>query len=463
MRATPSKRILIVDDELQILDFLRDLFGAIGWDVHCAPSGIEGIEKLERERYDVVLTDLKMPGADGIEVLRTSKKIQSDAEVILMTAYGTVDSAIEAMRAGAFHFLLKPFRAEEVRHLVDRAFAQRQLKRENLFLKAAARGQHQIRAVIGTGAAIQEAVSRAQRLADTETPVLIEGEHGAGRGFFARIVHYHSSRSGGLFVPVHCAGLPEDLLESTLFGHAAGAFSRAMLAHAGKAELANHGTIYLADIDRAAVPIQEKILRLLTTKTLSPVGSEADVEIDVRLVASSTADIESLAGKGKFLEDLRDALLPGLIRLTPLRERAEDIPLLLHHYLYEANRDRKKPLRGFSEAAVSALSAYSWPGNIRELIELVRSISSRKKQGTLVTVADIPPDILYGRKRRGVPDESWAAPSPPDLLDTIEDLDKQMVLQALALADGDKEKAAGLLHIEVTALDELMREKGVEE
>ncbi|MBI5418738.1 MAG: sigma-54-dependent Fis family transcriptional regulator [Deltaproteobacteria bacterium] len=462
MRASLRRRILIVDDEPQILTFLRDLFQSHGWDVYDASCGTEGIEKLERERYDVVLTDLKMPGADGIEVLRTVKKIQSDAEVVLMTAYGTVDSAIEAMRAGAFHFLMKPFRSEEVIHLVEKAYGHRQLKRENLFLKAEVRGRHQLQAVVGTSGAIQEVIAQVQRLADTDTPVLIEGERGTGRGFFARVIHFNSSRAGGLFVPAVCAGVREDLLESNLFGHAAGAYRQATLPRAGKIELANHGTIYLADIDKAGAGIQERILRLLTRKTISPVGSGQEIEVDVRLVASTQSDPGKPALSDKFPGALRDALEPGTIRLSPLRKSSEDIPLLLHHFLFEANRDRKKPLRGFSEAAVSALAAYTWPGNVRELTELVRAISSRKKQGTVVDAADLPTEILYGRKRRGASDQPSAAKQDTDIRDAIESLEKPMVLQALALAEGDKEKAAELLHIDVAALVELIRQHGIE-
>jgi DNA-binding NtrC family response regulator len=463
MRPTPPKRILVIEDEPAILGFLLNLFRSEGWDVHEASSGSEGIEKLEKERFDVILTDLKLPGADGIEVLRTAKKIQSDAEVVLMTGYGTVDSAIEAMRAGAFHFLMKPFRAEEVLHLVDKAYDRRQLTRENLFLRAEARGKYQVQSVVGTSPAIQESLFRVQQLADTETPVLIEGERGTGRGFFARILHYQSARSGGLFVPVTCGGIPEELLESELFGYAQGAYQRAMLPRAGKAELASRGTLYLADIENAGTRIQEKILRLLTTKTVSHVGSDRDIEVDLRLVVSSTSPIDGQAEKGKFLRALRDTLQPGLIRIPPLRERAEDIPLLLHHYLFESNRKRKKPLRGVSEAALTALTAYPWPENVGELAELMRSISSRKRQGSVVDAADLPTEILYGRRRKAATDESPAAKPPPDIREAIKDLDHQMVRQALALSEGDREKAAALLNIEVAVLEKLMREGIVEE
>jgi two-component system response regulator AtoC len=262
---------------------------------------------------------------------------------------------------------------------------------------------------------------------------------------------------------VTCGGIPEELLESELFGYAQGAYQRAMLPRAGKAELASRGTLYLSDIEKAGPRIQEKILRLLTTKTVSQVGSDRDIEVDVRLVASSASPIDALAERGKFLRALHDALQPGLIRFPPLRERAEDIPLLLHHYLFESNRKRKKPLRGVSEAALSALTAYPWPGNVRELAELVSSIASRKKQGSVVDAADLPTEILYGRKRKAGMDESPAAKPPPDIRDAIKDLDNQMVKQALALSEGDREKAAALLNIEVAVLEKRMREGGVEE
>ncbi len=462
MKAASPKRILVIDDEPQILGFLKELFELDGWYVDGASSGTDGIEKIEQDRYDVILTDLKMPGADGIEVLRTAKKIQSDAEVVLMTAYGTVDSAIEAMRAGAFHFLMKPFRAEEVRHLVDKAYDRRKLTRENLFLKAEARGQYQIGAIVGTSPGIQEAVSRVHRLADTETPVLLEGEHGTGRGFFARIIHYQSSRFAGLFVPVSCAGVQEELLESELFGYAPGAYQRAMLGRAGKAELAGRGTLYLAGIDGAGERIQKKILHFLTEKTISPVGSRREIELDVRLVASTTSRIDDPAEAGKFLAPLRQAMLPGLIRLPPMRERTEDIPLLLHHFLFEGNRERKKPLRGFSAAALAALSAYPWPGNAKELVALVNSISSRKRQGSVVDATDLPPEILYGHARKPASGDYDTGKPVLDIREAIKDLDRQMVRQALALSEGNAEKAAALLGIELPAMERLIKESSLE-
>lgn len=449
------RRILVVDDELQILTFLEDLFRTEGWEVQTADSGSAGIDRLEQNRFDIVLTDLKMPGTDGIEVLRTAKKLQSDAEVIMMTGYGTVDSAIEAMRAGAFHYLAKPFKAEEVLHLVDRAFVQRELKRENLYLKAESRGGHLLQSAVGTSPPLQDLIAAIQRISDTETPVLLSGERGTGRSFFARILHFQSSRSSGLFVPVHCAGAGEEVLEGDLFGHAAGA-DGAVLPRAGKLSMANHGTIFLSEIGEAGPRVLERIVTLLEAKTITPAGSSEEVEIDVRVIASSSSGLDALAARGKVPEKLAAILSPGVIRVPALRERAEDIPLLLHHFLFRENPNRKKPLRGFSQTAVAALTAYSWPGNIRELEELVKAISARKRQGTIVDAADIPTEILYGRKGRKGPDRNPAAPPEPEVRSTIRDLETPMVLQALALAEGNRERAAELLNIDVSSLEDLM-------
>jgi len=462
MRVPSHRRILIVDDELQILSFLDDLFRTEGWEVQTADSGSSGIDRLEESRFDIVLTDLKMPGPDGIEVLRTARKLQSDAEVIMMTGYGTVDTAIEAMRAGAFHYLAKPFKAEEVLHLVDKAYTQRQLMRENLFLKAESRSRHLLHSVVGTSTPIQEVIAAVQRLSDTETPVLLVGERGTGRSFFARILHFHSSRSSGLFVPVHCAGAGEEKLEGDLFGYAAGAYEGAVLPRPGKLSMTNNGTIYLSEIMEAGPRVLERITTLLAAKTITPVGSTQEVVLDIRLVASSSTDLEILTAKGKVTEELRDLLAPGTIRIPPLRERAEDIPLLLHHFLFEENRNRKKPLRGFSQTAIAALSAYAWPGNVRELEEFVKAISRRKKQGTVVDAADLPTEILYGRKGRKPAERQAEVPAEIDIRDAIQNLEKPMVLQALALAEGDRERAAEFLQIDVSVLEDLIRRNKIE-
>jgi DNA-binding NtrC family response regulator len=454
-------RLLIVDDEPQLLELLSDFFAPVGADIRTASSGTEAIEMLERERFDVILTDLKMPGPDGLEVLRTAKKIQTDAEVVMMTGYATVDNAIEAMRAGAFHYLMKPFKGQEVVNLVLKAYAHRQLRRENQFLKSEFRGEHQVQALVGTTAPVQEMVTAVTRLADTETPVLLVGERGSGRMLAARVLHAQSPRSGGLFVAVHCAGKQDEMLEDELFGHAAGAWQQAVLPASGKLELANHGTLYLADAGEASPRLQERILEFLSTRAIRPIGGDHAVELDVRLVASCTRT-STRPPQASLIPGLRDLFAPATIGIPALRERVEDIPLLLHHFLFEANRDRKKPLQGFSQAALTALTGYSWPANVRELRDLVRQIAGKKKQGTLVDATDLPTDILYGRRRKQTIDASPPATAPPDLVQAIDGIERPMVLQALALAAGNRREAAAILNIDPASFEELARRHGID-
>lgn len=457
MTFTSRKRILVVDDEPQILGFLQDLFLSDGWDVQTAAAGSDGIEFLERDRFDVVLTDLKMPSPDGIELLRVAKKIQPETEVVMMTGYATIDTAIEAMRAGAFHYLTKPFKGEEVLNLAGKACDRKRLRQENLFLKAESRSGHMIDAVVGTSPQIRQAMETVQRLAETDTPVLFVGERGSGKSFFARILHFHSPRSQNLFVPVHCGGVGEETLLRDLFGYAAGAFGKAVLPHPGKVGMADHGTLFLSGIEEGGAQVQERALALLKTRRIVPVGGGEEKEVDVRLVTATSVDLADRVAKGSFSADLNRSLSTGMIVLPPLRERPEDIPLLLHHFLFDANRERKKPLRGFSQLALDALCAYPWPGNIRELEEFVKTISSRKRQGTVVDAADLPSDILYVRRSRRLRKPEPPLSRDPDLGRSIEDLEKPMVLQALALAGGDRGKAASLLHIDLPAFEELLR------
>jgi len=399
---TDRKRILVVDDEPAIVSLLATVLREKGWDVSEAASGTEGIDRLERGRYDVILTDLVMPGESGIELLRAAKEIHPDVEVILMTGYATADTAIEAMRGGAFHYLVKPLKLEEMLNLAEKAFEQRRLSRENQFLKAEIRGDYQIQSVVGDSKATVHLVDSLQGLGNTGDPVLLVGERGTGRSFFARFIHFNSPRSAGLFVPVYCAGVPEEKLSAELFGQPPVAGERNVPSRPGKMEMANHGTLYLSDLGEAGPGILGRVERLLAPPTGAPGGGK-EAPADIRLVASTTVPPEELARNGKFPPGLLRSLEPGTVRIPSLRERSEDVPMLLHHFLQEANRERKKSLRGFTPAALSILEPYEWPGNVRELRDLVRAMAAKKRQGTMVDASDIPPEIIYRRLRKKTP------------------------------------------------------------
>jgi len=403
MNRNPLKRVLVVDDEPMIVSLLSTVLRERGWDVTEARSGTDGIDQLDRARFDVILTDLVMPGDSGIDLLRSAKEIHPDVEVILMTGYATADTAIEAMRNGAFHYIMKPLKIEEVVNLAEKAYSQRQLQRENQFLKSEIRAAHHVQSIVGDSGAILRLIATLQGIAGVDSPVLLTGERGTGRGFFARIVHFHSRRSAELCVPVYCAGVPEETLIAELFGGPCAVEDQTSVPHSGKMELANHGTLYLADFAEAGQEVLARMDRFLADKSMVPYGGTEPVLLDIRVIASSAVPADELAQGGSIPPTLLKALEPGIVRIPPLREHLEDVPLLLHHFLQEANRERKKPLRGFTSSAITALERYEWPGNVRELRDLVRAIAGKKKQGTMVDATDIPPEILYRNLRRHSP------------------------------------------------------------
>jgi DNA-binding NtrC family response regulator len=404
MDRNPLKRVLVVDDEPMIVSLLSTVLREKGWDVTEALSGTDGIDQLDRARFDVILTDLVMPGDSGIDLLRAAKEIHPDVEVILMTGYATADTAIEAMRNGAFHYIMKPLKTEEVVNLVEKAYSQRQLQRENRFLKSEIRAAYHVQSVVGDSEPILRLIATLQGIAGVDGPVLLAGERGTGRGFFARIVHFHSRRSAELCVPVYCAGVPEETLIAELFGAPCAIEDRTSVPHSGKMELANHGTLYLADFAEAGREVLERMDRFLADKTIVPGGGTEPMALDIRVIASSAVPVEELARRENVPPTLLKALEPGIVRIPALREHLEDVPLLLHHFLQEANRERKKPLRGFTSSALSSLETYDWPGgNVRELRDLVRAVAGKKKQGTMIDATDIPPEILYRNLRRHLP------------------------------------------------------------
>lgn len=403
MNRNPLKRVLVVDDEPMIVSLLSAVLREKGWDVTEARSGTDGIDQLDRARFDVILTDLVMPGDSGIDLLRAAKEIHPDVEVILMTGYATAETAIEAMRNGAFHYIMKPLKPEEVVNLVEKAYSQRQLQRENRFLKSEIRAAHHVQSVVGDSEPILRLIATLQGIAVVDGPVLLAGERGTGRGFIARIVHFHSRRSAELCVPVYCAGVPEETLIAELFGTPCAIEDHTSVPHSGKMELANHGTLYLADFADAGREVLARMDRFLADKTMVPGGGTEPIVLDIRVIASSAVPVEELARRENVPPTLLKALEPGIVRIPALREHLVDVPLLLHHFLQEANRERKKPLRGFTSSALSALETYDWPGNVRELRDLVRAIAGKKKQGTMIDATDIPPEILYRNLRRHPP------------------------------------------------------------
>ena len=395
----------MVDDEPAIVGLLTTVLSENGWDVTPASSGADGIEKLERGHFDVILTDLMMPGENGIDLLRASKEFRPDVEVILMTGFATADTAVEAMRNGAFHYLVKPLKMEEVLNLA----------REGLHAAAAPAGEP-----------VPE-VRGPRRVPD---PVRRRGQRSDRAGRLLRAGHRARRRSRApgrgarvrpqLLRPVHPLLQPPfrgAVRARPLRRHDGGKDHRGPLRvrsggrrppalyRSGKIEMANHGTLFVSDLEEAGREALERLANFLDAKKLPPAEEGKEVTLNIRFIASSSLPLDELKIRGTVSPRLAAMLEPGAVRVPPLRERREDVPLLLHHFLEEANQERKKPLKGFTPAALSILEPYDWPGNVRELAHLVRGISAKKKQGTMIDASDIPPEIVYRQLRKKEPHE----------------------------------------------------------
>jgi DNA-binding NtrC family response regulator len=460
MRATLPKRILIVDDEPQILSFLKDLFEIDGWDVHQASNGAEGIEKIEHGRYDVILTDLKMPGPDGLAVLALARKVRPGAEVILMTGHATVESAVSAMKMGAFHYITKPFSVDEVVHLVERVLELTSVRKENANLRSQARGRYGLENIIGVSEPMKEVLSLVRKVADTDSTVLITGESGTGKELVARAVHYLSPRADRLLVPINCSAIPEGLLESELFGHVKGAFTGAHAARAGKFEAAHNGTIFLDEIGEMSPNLQTKLLRVLQEKSVTPVGGNRSIPVDARVIAATNKDLEEEISEGRFRSDLFYRLNVIPIRIPSLRERRDDIPVLAAHFIERYDREKGRTLEGIRPDALEALLRYPWPGNVRELENLVERVVVLKGSGWIET-SDIPGKILRaeGFLKSAIP---VLGDSGLDMKSATEDFENALIRQALHIAGGNKNRAATLLGLKRTTFVEMLKRKNLD-
>ncbi len=453
-------RLLIADDEEHILSILEEVFLDSPVEVHLARSGEEAIKKIEETKYDVILTDLKMPGCDGMTVLRSAKQLQPGSEVIMLTGFGTIETAVEAMKLDAFHYITKPFKIDDVRYLVQKALEHTTIKKENIALKKQVKNKYQFDNLIGTSKAMMDVLSLVEKVADTDSTILILGKSGTGKEMIARAIHYNSARANNLLVPVNCGAIPEELLESELFGHVKGAFTGAIAPRAGRFELANHGTIFLDEIADMSPRLQVKLLRVLQEKEFEAVGSEKTVRVDVRVIAATNKELEELVRQKKFREDLYYRLNVIPIKIPPVSERREDIPLLLNHFIEKYNRQKGRNIEGISDEAMEILMEYPWPGNVREIENLVERIVVIKGSGVVGT-GDIPEKIRRqimqpappGVLRDAEPDY------PGDLKEAIEKLESHMIEKALSMSGGNKEAAANLLGIKRTTLVEKIKRK----
>jgi DNA-binding NtrC family response regulator len=443
-------RLLIVDDEKNIREGLADSLAMEGYEVVTAPNGEEGWRRFEKGDIDLVITDLRMPGISGEEFQRKINAGYPGLPVIILTGHGTVENAVSAMRNGAYDFITKPPNIDHLTMLVKRALQARELTLQNRDLEAELEKQIQFRRMIGSSAPMRRVFDTISRVAPAKASILITGESGVGKELVADAIHELSPRKGKPLIKVHCAALPESIIESELFGHEKGAFTGATGRKRGRFELANEGTLFLDEIGEIDQNIQIKLLRVLQDKKFERVGGEETIEVDVRIVAATNKDLKAEVEKGNFREDLYFRLNVVNIHVPPLRERKDDLPLLLSAFLKECAEENGKQVDGFDEKARAAIYGYDWPGNVRELRNCVESAVVMSK-GSVIVEADLPPTI---RAKSG---ESWI--SIP-VGSTMEQAERAIIRDTLGFFNGNKSKTAEVLNIGRKTLHRKLAEWG---
>jgi DNA-binding NtrC family response regulator len=432
-----------------------------GYATLAAPDAETGLKLLRQEKVDLVLTDLKLPHMDGLEFLQAVKRSNTQIPVILMTAYGTVETAIDAMKAGASDYVLKPFSMEEIKLIIHKELDVRRLREENRDLREALGERYQFENIVALSAKMQEVLAIVERVAPTNSTVLLGGESGVGKDMIARAIHQHSRRASGPFIKINCTAIPENLLESELFGFEKGAFTGAMTAKPGKFELADKGTIFLDEIGDVPGAIQVKLLRVLQEREFERLGGTKTLKVDVRVIAATNQDLRAALEQGTFREDLYYRLNVVPISIPPLREHKEDIPYLVDHFLARLARESAKPITSITPAAMRLLMDFHWPGNIRELeniIERAVALSS----GTMLDVGDIRLDVGPGGAvvGPGMSANDASGPFlPPGM--TLEQYEDEIIKEALRRATGNKSQAARLLGLSRNAFRYRLSKLGV--
>lgn len=446
-------KVLIVDDEESIRVTLEDALAGVGHRVVAAADGQQGLVRLQSDAFDVVITDVRMPGATGLDVLRAAREKHGATEVILMTAYGTVDTAVDAMRQGAFHYVLKPFLNEELVLLVERIARMRDLEDKNRALSEDLGRLDGFENVIGSSPPMNDVVKTVRTVASTDASILIEGESGTGKEVIARAIHRNSTRRDGPFVALSCAALPDSLIEAELFGHERGAFTDARNQRRGRFELANGGTLFLDDVDDLALTTQVKLLRAIQERVIERVGGERPVSVDIRVVTATKKSLAQLITENKFREDLYYRLNVVPIRLPPLRERSEDIPLLVRHFVQRFGRGRPYEV---TPEVMTSLCQYAWPGNVRELENSVeRAIAMAGDQFALKREHLLLP-LLAARPGGSQPGVYT------QLKDVVVEAEKEHIKRVLKATSNHKAQAATILGISRKNLWEKMRDYGIE-
>jgi DNA-binding NtrC family response regulator len=445
-------KILVVDDEPSILKLLKEALTQWGYQVACVGTGGEALEAIRTELFDAAITDIRMPEMSGLELLREIKRHDDSIEVVVMTGYPTIASAVEALKEGAYDYLSKPLILDELRHLMARVTERRFLKGEVQSLRARLGEELTVNELVGNSQPMQRVKDIIGKVATTDSPVLIEGESGTGKELVAAAIHRLSTRNKGPFIPVNCSAIPEDLLESEFFGHVRGAFSGAVSDALGLFRGANDGTIFLDEIAELSPGLQVKLLRVLQEMQVRPVGSTKAHPVDVRVIAATNRDLDRSIADGRFRQDLYYRLNVVRVSLPPLRSRREDVPPLVNHFLRRYNRRFRRDVKGITPDALATLSGYDFPGNVRELenvVERAFAMGAREQ----ITLADLPP--------LGTSSVSTVSAPQSGSVPRLADVEKDLILRALAFYKDDKEAAASALGISRRTIYRRLKEYGM--
>jgi DNA-binding NtrC family response regulator len=441
-------KILVVDDEVSARTALAELLRGEGYTVEVAGDGFKALGKLEEFGPDLILTDLNMPGIDGVELLRKVKEADAELPVVLMTAFGGVETAVAAMREGAADYLTKPLNTDELVIVLGRTIETAKLRREATELRSKLKDRYSFDNIVGSSPEMQRVFKTVAQIAPSRATVLLTGESGTGKELVAAAIHHHSPRSAGPFVKLHCAALAESLLESELFGHERGAYTGADRKREGRFEQANGGTLFLDEIGEISLSTQVKLLRVLQEREFERVGGSQTMRVDVRVIAATNRDLKEMVAAGKFREDLYYRLNVINLNLPSLRQRPSDVPALAMHFLKHFSAENDKPVKTISDAALNQIANYGWPGNVRELENVIER-AVVLTDGDTVELHHLPPELEAATRRGGAP----AIPGA-----SMDELERYAILKTMESVGGSTSRAAELLGISVRKIQYKLQE-----
>lgn len=455
-----GEKILVVDDEEVNREFLLQILTDQGFEVTTASDGPEALEHMKEDFFHIVLSDLKMPQMNGLDLLRKIKELSPPTVGIIFTGFASIETAVEAIKAGAYDYVTKPVRVKEVEMVLQRALEFQRLNYENINLRKQLKAKYKFENIISSHDKMQSIFELVEKVSDSDSTVLIYGESGTGKELIARAIHYNSYRQQKPLVPINCGAIPGELLESELFGYEKGAFTGATASRIGRFELANGGTIFLDEIGEMSPALQVKLLRVLQEREFERVGGTRTIKVDVRIIAATNKILDVLVSENKFREDLYYRLNVIPINLPPLRERCSDIPLLVTSFIDRFNTEKNRQIEGISPEATELLMQYNWPGNVRELENLIERIAILKGHG-MINPADLPEKFSHSRHCGIVPDVDFPN-SGLDFDSAVQAFERQLLSKALQRTRGVKSKAAQLLHMNRTTLVEKVKKLQLE-